>query len=89
MRTLITPGRLYQRLSSDFRQVCCTKCARYSLPLPSLVDDHATEGAWRLGQLAEECDECAKAIEEIVKRHQGIFDLLDPVSPALLSREFH
>ena len=86
MRTLITPGRLYAKLSSEFRQVCCTNCVRCVLPVPApyLGRDGTT---WNLGKLPDECDACAKAIKEIVLRHQAEFDLLDPITGWLGARE--
>ena len=79
MRTLITPGRLYAKLSSEFRQVCCTNCVRCVLPIPAPIKGR-DGSTWNLGALPQECDECAKAIREIVRRHQGEYDLLDPIT---------
>jgi hypothetical protein len=79
MRTQITPGRLYAKLSSEFRQVCCANCVRCVLPIP--VPVNARDGSnWHLGTLPHECEECEKAIREIVRRHQAEFHLLDPIS---------
>jgi hypothetical protein len=86
MRTLITPGRLYAKLSSEFRQVCCASCARCVLPIPAPAKGR--DGiTWNLGALPHECEECEKAIKEIVRRNQGEFDLLDPITGWLSARE--
>ena len=77
MRTLITPGRLYSRLVTDFRKVCCEQCAHCILPVPETT----TGGSWDLGEMPRECAECARAIADIVRRHQTQYDLLDPFSP--------
>src|SRR5215218_262412 len=86
VRTLITPGRLYAKLSSEFRQVCCANCVRCVLPIPAPVK--ARDGStWYLGPLPDDCAPCAKAIREIVRRHQAEYDLLDPISGWLNSRD--
>jgi hypothetical protein len=77
MRTSITPGRLYNKLTSDFRKVCCERCSHCVLPVPHPVAD----GSWKLDDLPRECEACAKAIGDIVRRHQAEYDLLDPFSP--------
>jgi hypothetical protein len=82
MRTIITPGRLYSKLSSDFRKVCCERCAQCVFPVPYT----AADGTWQLGDLPRECEECAQQISTIVRRHQALYDLLDPFSPRVMAR---
>ncbi len=88
MRESITPGRLYSRLSSEFRAVCCAKCVRCVLPVPSPV--HNPRGpTWVMGELPTECEECATIISEIVRRHQAQYDLMDPLSMPLPAPTWH
>ena len=82
MRTLITPGRLYSKLSADFRKVCCDRCSQCTLPVPYT----AADGTWQLGDLARDCGPCAKEIAALVRRYQAQYDLLDPFSPVVLAR---
>jgi hypothetical protein len=83
MRARISPGRLYTKLTTDFRRVCCTRCAQCVLPVPYTV--FGREGrSWVLGELPEQCEECANAIEEIVRRHQAEYDLMDPLAMNLV-----
>ena len=79
MRSRISPGRLYNKLTADFRQVCCARCAQCVLPVPHTV--FGREGqSWVLGELPENCEECASAIEDIVRRHQAEYELMDPLA---------
>jgi hypothetical protein len=77
MRTIITPGRLYAKMSTEFRQICCAKCARCVLPIP----ERTRGGDWNVGELSTECQDCARVIADIVRRHQAEYDLLDPFTP--------
>jgi hypothetical protein len=83
MRTLITPGRLYARISADFRKICCARCNQCVLPVPFTAED----GSWQIGDLSRECRSCAREIHAIVRRYQAKYDLLDPFSPLMLARE--
>ena len=82
MKTIITPGRLYAKLSSDFRKVCCERCFQCTLPVPYT----AADGTWQLEDLPRGCEECARQISEIVRRYQARYELLDPFSPMVLAR---
>ena len=83
MKTALTPGRLYSKLSSEFRQVRCSKCRNCVLPLPYPVDQPTPGGgpSWMLGALSRECEDCTRAIAGIVRRHQAQYDLIDPITP--------
>ena len=86
MKPTITPGRLYAKLTREFRQVCCSDCSRCVLPVPARVDESRGGPNWDLGALPRECDPCANAIRDIVRRNQQEYDLLDPVSPSSAPR---
>lgn len=84
MKTLITPGRLYARLSSEFREACCDRCTNCTLPPPEPVYDASGEGpSWALGELSNACQKCVEQIAGIVRRYQELYDLLDPISPRM------
>lgn len=36
-----------------------------------------------LGALSRECEDCKRAIAAIVRRNQDLYDLIDPVTPAV------
>jgi len=80
MKPTLTPGRLYAKLTSEFRQVCCANCARCVLPVPTRIERGAAGANWSLGTLPNDCQACATEIAEIVRRNQAEYDLLDPVS---------
>jgi hypothetical protein len=81
MRTIITPGRLYAKLSDEFRQVARSKCTQCVLPLPYRVDEPGEGPTWVLGPPSRECEECARVLAEIVRDYQARYDLLDPITP--------
>ena len=84
MKTALTPGRLYSTLASEFRDARCSRCQNCILPLPLPVDQPAAGGpSWVLGALSRECDDCKRAITAIVRRNQALYDLIDPVTPAV------
>ena len=81
MRTIITPGRLYAKLATEFRQSAGASCTQCILPLPYRVDDPGEGPTWVLGALSKDCEECANVIRAIVRRYQESYDLLDPITP--------
>ena len=83
MRTLITPGRLYARMSSEFRRICCDRCAQCVLPVPYT----AADGNWQLGELPGPCEACEHEIQQMVRRYRAKYDLLDPFSPLVVARD--
>ena len=84
MKTALTPGRLYSKLSSECRQVLCSRCRNCVLPFPYPVEQPAPGGpSWMLGALSRECEDCTRAIAGIVRRHQTLYDLIDPITPAV------
>jgi hypothetical protein len=80
MRTTITPGRLYAKLASEFRQCCCGNCSRCVVPLPFPVDGVGSGPNWAVGALPRECEPCARLIQDLVRRYQAEYHLLDPFS---------
>lgn len=79
MRQPITPGRLYARMSTDFRRQ--RRCAWCRLPLPQLVtreDEDAPN--WELGAFVSGCKPCERLIHMLVTEYQERYDLHDPVA---------
>lgn len=79
MREAITPGRLYARMSQDFRrQRTCSWCR---LPLPQLtIRTHDAAPNWELALVGTECRSCEHMIRALISRYQERFDLNDPVA---------
>jgi hypothetical protein len=80
MRTMITPGRLYAKLASEFRQCACGNCMRCVVPLPFPVEGSSRGANWSLGPLPRDCEDCEKLIGDLVRRYQAEYHLLDPFS---------
>ena len=89
MRTTITPGRLYAKLASEFRQCCCGNCSRCVVPLPFPLDGVGPGPNWAVGPLPRECEACAKLIQDLVRRYQAEYHLLDPFSRPMRAHPPH
>lgn len=89
MRTLITPGRLYAQLAAEFRQCCCGECTHCVVPLPFPIDAHGRGPNWAIGPLPRECESCRQLIDDLTRRYQSQYDLLDPFSRPLLVHAPH
>ena len=90
MKTALTPGRLYSKLSTEFREVVCSRCRNCVLPVPLPVDQPNPDGpSWLLGALSRECEECTREIAAIVRRNQARYDLIDPITPAVKAPRPH
>jgi hypothetical protein len=83
-RTFLTPGKLYVRLSAEFRTLRPDSCTSCSVPLPLVVERASPDFAnWELGAVPSVCDACRITIEEVVGRALEHYDVCDPtVSPA-------
>ena len=87
MRKLLTPGRLYTTLSAEFRRMRCPDCANCVLPVPVPVTHPGEDDpSWKLDELPHLCTACSKAIDDLVRRNQAKYDLLDPLSPVFSFR---
>jgi hypothetical protein len=82
-RTLLTPGKLYARLSAEFRMLRTDACS-CSVPLPLVVEREDPDSAnWELGAVPPICDKCRATIEDVVARALAHYDVYDPTaSPA-------
>jgi hypothetical protein len=83
-RTFLTPGKLYARLSAEFRTLRPESCSSCSVPLPLVVERMAPDAAnWELGAVPPVCEACRVTVEEVAHRASACFDVYDPTaSPA-------
>jgi hypothetical protein len=82
-RTALTPGKLYARLSAEFRMLRPDSCSSCSVPLPLVVERDGPDSAnWQLGAVPPVCDACRTTIEEVASRASEHYDVYDPtISP--------
>jgi hypothetical protein len=86
-RTFLTPGRLYARLSAEFRMLRPGSCSSCSVPLPFVVDRADPDSAnWELGEVPPVCDDCRATIDEVVSRALAYYDIYDPTASPQRSR---
>jgi hypothetical protein len=87
-RQPLTPGKLYVRLSAEFRMLRPESCSSCSVPLPLVVERDGPDSAnWELGAVPPVCDDCRRTIEEVVSRALEHYDVYDPT--ALPARRRH
>jgi hypothetical protein len=80
-RTFLTPGRLYARLSAEFRMLRPNSCSSCSVPLPFVVERADSDSAnWELGAVPPVCDDCRATINEVVGRALAHYDVNDPTA---------
>jgi hypothetical protein len=83
-RMLITPGRLYARLSAEFRKVRPAGCESCAMPMPHLVYGAAPKAPnWGVDDDVAACSDCTLTAAKIVTRLSRQYDLWDPVSVAV------
>ena len=77
-RTALTPGRLYAKMSEDFRlhreKVGCS-CI---MPLPSTRQAADGECNWEIRPLWSHCTRCDRFLADLVARYQATYDVFDP-----------
>jgi hypothetical protein len=88
-RTTLTPGKLYARLSAEFRRR--RRHPNCRMPMVMLAHRASPGGAnWTLEPSLSTCEECMRLVEEIVRGAESEFDLRDPTAiprwPAAASR---
>ena len=83
-RMLITPGRLYARISAEFRKVRPTGCESCAMPMPHLVYGAGPKDPnWGVDDDVAACSGCTLIAAKLVTRLSRQFDLWDPVSVAV------
>jgi hypothetical protein len=80
-RLSLTPGKLYARLSAEFRSLRPESCSSCSVPLPFVVErDGPTSANWELGAVPPVCEDCRATVEDVVRRALETYDVYDPTA---------
>lgn len=86
-RTALTPGKLYARLSAEFRRVRPEHCGNCRMPMVVLTHRLGpTHCNWTVEPASNICDQCEDLIAAIVKRVAQEYDLNDPISVPFFPR---
>jgi hypothetical protein len=80
-RLTLTPGRLYARLSAEFRRLRPGHCGNCRMPMVQLTHRASPEACnWGVEEGAPLCERCAPLVAALVADASTQFDLCDPVS---------
>jgi hypothetical protein len=80
-RTLLTPGKLYARLSAEFRRVRPQTCGNCRMPMVVLTHRLRPDSCnWSVEAASNMCAECEQLIAKIVANAALEYDLHDPIS---------
>ena len=80
-RTPLTPGKLYARLSAEFRQVRPEHCGNCRMPMVVLTHRLGPDSCnWTVEPASNLCSECEELIASIVEKAAREYDLHDPIS---------
>lgn len=79
-RQTLTPGRLYARLSAEFRRLRPKYCGNCRMPMVQLTLRASPEACNWAVEETPLCERCAPLVAALVKDAAGQFDLCDPVS---------
>jgi hypothetical protein len=83
-RRLLTPGRLYARLSAEFTKVRPAGCESCAMPMPHLVHRAGVKAPnWAVDDDVAACSACTLIAAKIVRRLSRQYDVWDPVSVAV------
>jgi hypothetical protein len=83
-RTALTPGKLYARLSAEFRTLRPTRCESCAMPMPHLVHRAGDDAPnWAIDDEVAACAGCTLIVAEVVGRVSRRYDLWDPISIAV------
>ena len=98
-RTPLTPGKLYARLSAEFRRMRPADCGNCRMPMVVLTHRLGPEACnWTVESPGNPCERCESLVTAIVKGASEDYDLDDPISvpyfphpapPAGLPRGLH
>lgn len=85
-RTSLTPGKLYARLSAEFRMLRTDTCS-CNVPLPFVVERTDPDDAnWELGAVPPACEKCRPTIDDVVSRAREHYDVYDPTASPVRRR---
>jgi hypothetical protein len=80
-KELLTPGRLYARLSDEFRTRQIASCGGCRMPMVYLREGPGEGLAnWIVESSSSACEPCQALIDEIVRQHADRYDLWDPTA---------
>lgn len=80
-RQALTPGRLYARLSAEFRRLRPQHCGNCRMPMVQLTHRASPEACnWALDEASPLCEGCRPLVLAIVRGAAREFDVRDPVS---------
>lgn len=87
-RTFLTPGKLYARLSAEFRKRRPAECSTCQMPMVYTVDSADPDAPnWNV-EAPRCCEQCVAIVRELVERFGHEFDVFDPIS-ATFRRPLH
>jgi hypothetical protein len=85
-RIALTPGKLYARLSAEFRELRPAQCESCAMPMPYLVHRAGRDSPnWGVEDEVAACSGCTLIAGEVVERLSRQYDLWDPISTAVAS----
>lgn len=79
-KELLTPGKLYARLSEEFRARQESRCDGCRMPMVFLSERPRGGSNWSVEPAPRACQPCQQLIAEIVREHAARFDLWDPTA---------
>jgi len=80
-REVLTPGKLYARLSAEYRRVRPPHCGNCRMPMVMLTHRPYPDGPnWTVEAHNQLCDKCGPLITVVVRRAQDQYDLRDPTA---------
>lgn len=79
-RQTLTPGRLYARLSAEFRRLRPQQCGNCRMPMVQLTHRASPDACNWAVEVAPLCERCATLVATLVKDASSQFDLRDPIS---------
>jgi hypothetical protein len=84
-RKALTPGKLYARLSAEFRKLRPAGCESCAMPMPYLVHRSGADANWAVEDEVAACSACTLIAGKVVERLARQYDLWDPISVAVAS----
>ncbi len=80
-RTALTPGKLYARLSAEFRRLRPPDCGNCHMPMVVLTHRLGPDDCnWTVEPPSHLCDPCLEMLAAVVKKVATEYDLHDPIS---------
>jgi hypothetical protein len=79
MKKILTPGRLYARMSDEFRRMRPPDCQSCSMPMIYAIEALDGDCAnWLVDEASRSCDACLGLLTGIVRRFSFEYDVYDP-----------